>query len=563
MAKTTRNESTRDKIGRNERCPCGSGKKYKKCCLGRAEEACASATRELDGDVGCVVAPTARVEFRAGELSGYVLARALEEPRMWGRIPAADRKALASCTTASRVSPISTAHIVAILGALGVHVDEGRFRLETRGLTRAWALGQAWLASLGRLPARRADLPLPGSAELECSLGLCAVELWRRWMPDRPCAEMIGDLVDEGYLELEEGRRAAAVERWHRAWLALDGRLGPAATPGDLEREVCATRSVTRWLEDLGLELCVAARNNPVWLDPALQALRSLEERPELDDWAAASRRRAELLFVTGRREEAELTPGTPCWHASLLVCGQHAPPPADLARARGLLEGVAPHLSAGLLEAIDSLERGAPAQDPARARVALLRPLAADVPALLTWQLIADGAAAVPHLSVLLEDKDALCARRAATLLGLLRSRGAVDPLLAGLERLPRGSLPWCACADALSRLGRPVLEPVITAHRWSGDSEHRECLRWVLARTGVHDERVLALLGGGLGEDPVGGTDLLVEYGDPRGVSALTHMRSCVERDDGVTALLDAAIEILGGTPSTPSWTPPAMVN
>lgn len=23
------------KIGRNERCPCGSGKKFKKCCLGK------------------------------------------------------------------------------------------------------------------------------------------------------------------------------------------------------------------------------------------------------------------------------------------------------------------------------------------------------------------------------------------------------------------------------------------------------------------------------------------------------------------------------------------------
>ncbi|MBT8419408.1 MAG: SEC-C domain-containing protein, partial [Gammaproteobacteria bacterium] len=25
--------SSRNKIGRNEPCPCGSGKKYKKCCL--------------------------------------------------------------------------------------------------------------------------------------------------------------------------------------------------------------------------------------------------------------------------------------------------------------------------------------------------------------------------------------------------------------------------------------------------------------------------------------------------------------------------------------------------
>jgi len=27
-----------DKVGRNEPCPCGSGKKYKKCCLAKASE---------------------------------------------------------------------------------------------------------------------------------------------------------------------------------------------------------------------------------------------------------------------------------------------------------------------------------------------------------------------------------------------------------------------------------------------------------------------------------------------------------------------------------------------
>ena len=26
-----------ENIGRNDRCPCGSGKKYKKCCLGTAK----------------------------------------------------------------------------------------------------------------------------------------------------------------------------------------------------------------------------------------------------------------------------------------------------------------------------------------------------------------------------------------------------------------------------------------------------------------------------------------------------------------------------------------------
>lgn len=31
------NYKTRKKVGRNDPCPCGSGKKYKKCCLGKDE----------------------------------------------------------------------------------------------------------------------------------------------------------------------------------------------------------------------------------------------------------------------------------------------------------------------------------------------------------------------------------------------------------------------------------------------------------------------------------------------------------------------------------------------
>ena len=27
-----------EKVGRNDKCPCGSGRKFKKCCLGKAEK---------------------------------------------------------------------------------------------------------------------------------------------------------------------------------------------------------------------------------------------------------------------------------------------------------------------------------------------------------------------------------------------------------------------------------------------------------------------------------------------------------------------------------------------
>ncbi|WP_204661666.1 SEC-C metal-binding domain-containing protein [Fusibacter tunisiensis] len=29
------NDVKKEKVGRNDPCPCGSGKKYKKCCLGK------------------------------------------------------------------------------------------------------------------------------------------------------------------------------------------------------------------------------------------------------------------------------------------------------------------------------------------------------------------------------------------------------------------------------------------------------------------------------------------------------------------------------------------------
>ena len=28
----------RNKIGRNQKCPCGSGKKYKKCCINKQQQ---------------------------------------------------------------------------------------------------------------------------------------------------------------------------------------------------------------------------------------------------------------------------------------------------------------------------------------------------------------------------------------------------------------------------------------------------------------------------------------------------------------------------------------------
>lgn len=45
-----------EKIGRNEQCPCGSGKKYKKCCMAKDRAKTAGAKKEgLGAKVGKLV----------------------------------------------------------------------------------------------------------------------------------------------------------------------------------------------------------------------------------------------------------------------------------------------------------------------------------------------------------------------------------------------------------------------------------------------------------------------------------------------------------------------------
>lgn len=63
------------KIGRNEPCPCGSGKKYKKCCLSLQQEARAGVARPatLTRSVSALQAAAAAREETFGTLGVFVL----------------------------------------------------------------------------------------------------------------------------------------------------------------------------------------------------------------------------------------------------------------------------------------------------------------------------------------------------------------------------------------------------------------------------------------------------------------------------------------------------------
>jgi hypothetical protein len=298
---------------RNDPCPCGSGKKYKKCCLARDEEAQRrTAENEHEASDGG--------DRADGELildDDDVLARALEapfdeDPFPWPLARAMDRDpdfaderardpAWAACAALpSEVEKLSTDEIRARLRALGVGVTEEQFRELARGRTVAWSIARAWRADLSRELSR-------GERDF---LGIAACELWRRLVPDRPSQEMLDDAIEAGYAARDAKRWDEALETWLGAWDVVWSRLPGDARALDGSRPAFEDTAYLReWIDDLLDELWLAGHDDPA---PALRGLRLLDDllarfpdEPEVARtvWRA---NRASFLVAVGREEEGK-----------------------------------------------------------------------------------------------------------------------------------------------------------------------------------------------------------------------------------------------------------------
>jgi hypothetical protein len=73
------------KIGRNERCPCGSGKKYKRCCLGKDAPVKALPDSAERAPVQVTSPTRPRPEPFAG-MTAYVIAKFFEDSEQFARM---------------------------------------------------------------------------------------------------------------------------------------------------------------------------------------------------------------------------------------------------------------------------------------------------------------------------------------------------------------------------------------------------------------------------------------------------------------------------------------------
>ena len=96
------------KIGRNAACPCGSGMKYKKCCLGKEEPTWAVPERDAPALPPWVPPSTHAPRASSAEMSPYVVAKLFEESEHFARMQRREPERARQFCTPRKVAALST-----------------------------------------------------------------------------------------------------------------------------------------------------------------------------------------------------------------------------------------------------------------------------------------------------------------------------------------------------------------------------------------------------------------------------------------------------------------------
>ncbi len=299
------------KIGRNDPCPCGSGKKFKKCCIDKP--AYRSPAVQSLGQSGGISASR-----REGMLSSRS-SRAIEEliTRManpmdlfGGPVPISRRERRLTATrggearwTEDAVRVMSNAEIFSHLRALGIESSEESF----------WAMAVSGDSS-ERLFEETWGTRWNEATDDDALFAWLAMDvLWERLVPDRVRIEDVDRRIGAGYELLEQERRAAALETWWEAWEKLKVWLGdkPVRTfdhIDDLARDGL-TDFFINWIWDCDEALSNAMEGDSTWANRRLELFDDLRNRLVDEGGSNAvnlARACGESLFALRRKDEGD-----------------------------------------------------------------------------------------------------------------------------------------------------------------------------------------------------------------------------------------------------------------
>ncbi len=219
------------KIGRNELCPCGSGKKYKKCCLGKDEQL--------------------KVKL---SILNYV-----------NRF-----------LTYEEVNEMSTGKIISKLEAIGIPFNQDIFLKDIENSYSAEELSENWFNQY-TVTATGKDEDFPW---------LAAWILWERLAPGNKLSmEHMGNLIDKGYDSLAKNNSMVACDTWLVVWDAIKERNKPTfKSLEDLDKHYRGSFFLRNFCQDLEMELHNAGLEDCTYFEKRITYCREfcdyfLEER--------------------------------------------------------------------------------------------------------------------------------------------------------------------------------------------------------------------------------------------------------------------------------------------
>lgn len=206
------------KVGRNDPCPCGSGKKYKKCCIDKPLQ-----------------------ELAEKEFNQY----------------------LDSFWSYEEVNEMSTEEIINDLRCMGIAFEKELFLREVEEFYSAQQLSEHWFTTY-KVTAADRDEDFPWVA---------AWVLWERLAPKNIlCMEQMSDLIDKGFERLDENDSKSACDVWLRVWGAIKYRIKPELkTLEYLENQYKSSFFISNFCQDLENELYNAGLKDSVYFEKRIE----------------------------------------------------------------------------------------------------------------------------------------------------------------------------------------------------------------------------------------------------------------------------------------------------
>ena len=226
------------KIGRNDPCPCGSGKKYKHCCLNKETGSIGNIEEVLHSQ-------TPRVSVLAILRS---MQDDLEDPRTNAQL----KEHLRKRWTLGKVEQMETSEIVKRLDAMNIGFEIERFKEDAKRHISAIRLAEGYYI-------------VSSHADADDFILLATIVLWKRLIPERFNVEMIDDAIQEGYKYIQQDNYKDALERWGRAWTIITSIVPSYITSVEEADEYLPeplTESIHNWSQSFEMQLANGGRDD-------------------------------------------------------------------------------------------------------------------------------------------------------------------------------------------------------------------------------------------------------------------------------------------------------------